>query len=173
FFAALHEKAAQYKDRMRVYFHEAGLLEELRYRLQEPAALFIVLPNGLVKLINALPFVCGDLRREPLSHVWASFQRAWHDPRVAQFVDELAQDPRKTRSLRQWFHLCPRPRPLRAPGGASRASSRSSVTASSSTRVCCLTCSAPRGLTRSPAPSTPPCSSAASPASCSRWSAWK
>ena len=47
---------------MRVYFHEAGLLEELRYRLQHPAALLIVLPNGLVKLINALPFICGDLR---------------------------------------------------------------------------------------------------------------
>jgi hypothetical protein len=23
-----------------------------------------VLPNGLVKLINALPFICGDLRRQ-------------------------------------------------------------------------------------------------------------
>jgi hypothetical protein len=35
-----------------------GLLEELRYRLHHPAA--IVLPDGLVKLINALPFICGD-----------------------------------------------------------------------------------------------------------------
>ena len=49
---------------MRVYFHEVGLLEELRYRLHHPAALLIVLPNGLVKLINALPFICGDLRRQ-------------------------------------------------------------------------------------------------------------
>ena len=31
---------------MRVHFHEMGLLEELRYRLQHPAALLIVLPNG-------------------------------------------------------------------------------------------------------------------------------
>ena len=51
---------------MRVYFHESGLLEELRYRLQHPAALLIVLPNGLVKLINALPFVCGDFRLQSL-----------------------------------------------------------------------------------------------------------
>ena len=62
FFDTLRAKAAEYRGRMRVYFHEAGLLEELRYRLREPAALVIVLPNGLVKLINALPFVCGDLR---------------------------------------------------------------------------------------------------------------
>jgi MoaA/NifB/PqqE/SkfB family radical SAM enzyme len=105
FFATLREKAAEYRGRMRVYFHEAGLLEELRYRLREPAALLIVLPNGLVKLINALPFVCGDLRRETLAQVWANFQRAWRDPRVASFVDDLARDPGKTRVLHQWVHL--------------------------------------------------------------------
>jgi MoaA/NifB/PqqE/SkfB family radical SAM enzyme len=105
FFDKLRAKALEYSGRMRVYFHEAGLLEELRYRLQEPAALFIVLPNGLVKLINALPFVCGDLRNEPLTDVWANFQRAWRDPRVAQFVDELSQDPAKTRTLHEWIRL--------------------------------------------------------------------
>ena len=105
FFEVLHAKAEEYRDRMRVYFHEAGLLEELRYRLQHPAALLIVLPNGLVKLINALPFVCGDLRRESLDQVWANFQRAWQDPRVTQFVEALATDPRKTAGLHQWVYL--------------------------------------------------------------------
>ena len=105
FFAKLKAKAEEYKGRMRVYFHEMGLLEELRYRLENPAALVIVLPNGLVKLINALPFVCGDLRRQPLSEVWANFQRAWRDPRVAQFVEDLAADPRKTSTLHEWVHL--------------------------------------------------------------------
>jgi MoaA/NifB/PqqE/SkfB family radical SAM enzyme len=105
FFDVLRAKAVEYKGRMRVYFHEAGLLEELRYRLHEPAALLIVLPNGLVKLVNALPFVCGDLRRDSLAAVWANFQRAWRDPRVADFVDELARDPGRTRTLHQWVHL--------------------------------------------------------------------
>ena len=91
FFETLHRKTDEYRGRMRVYFHEAGLLEELRYRLQEPAALLIVLPNGLVKLVNALPFVCGDLRRESLASVWANFQRAWRDPRVANFIEDLAR----------------------------------------------------------------------------------
>ena len=63
YFATLEAKQAEYKGRMRVTYHQAGLLEELRYRLHHPAALLIVLPNGLVKLINALPFICGDLRR--------------------------------------------------------------------------------------------------------------
>ncbi len=105
YFATLHAKTDEYRGRMRVHFHEMGLLEELRYRLHHPAALLIVLPNGLVKLINALPFVCGDLRRQSLQEIWANFQRAWRDPRVANFVEELALDPGKTRTLHQWVHL--------------------------------------------------------------------
>ena len=105
FFETLHGKIEEYRGRMRVYFHEMGLLEELRYRLHHPAALLIVLPNGLVKLINALPFVCGDLRRQTLAEIWGRFQRAWQDPRVAQFVEDLATDPRKTATLHQWVYL--------------------------------------------------------------------
>ena len=105
FFDTLRAKAEEYRGRMRVHFHEMGLLEELRYRLKHPAALVIVLPNGLVKLVNALPFVCGDLRREPLTEIWANFQRAWADPQVAQFVDDLAADPRRTSGLHRWIHL--------------------------------------------------------------------
>lgn len=105
FFDTLRAKTEEYRGRMRVYFHEMGLLDELRYRLQHPAALCIVLPNGLVKLINALPFVCGDLRTQSLPEIWASFQRAWADPQVAHFVDDLAADPRKTAGLHQWIRL--------------------------------------------------------------------
>ena len=105
FFRTLHEKTEEYRGRMRVHFHEMGLLEELRYRLQHPAALLILLPNGLVKLINALPFICGDLRRQSLGEIWAHFQRAWQDPRVAQFVDDLAADPGRTATLHQWVHV--------------------------------------------------------------------
>ena len=105
YFRTLHAKQQEYKGRMRVNFHEAGLLEELRYRLHHPAALLIVLPNGLVKLINALPFICGDLRRESLPQVWANFRRAWHDPRVAQFIDELAVDPGRTNTLHKWVRV--------------------------------------------------------------------
>lgn len=101
FFAALKEKCDQYMGRMRVYYHEMGLLEELRYRLENPAALFIVIPNGKVKLINALPFTCGDLRTDGLGTVWRNFQRAWKSPRVATFIDRLAEDPSIVSRLHQ------------------------------------------------------------------------
>ena len=102
---AAREDRRSIAGRMRVHFHEMGLLEELRYRLHHPAALLIVLPNGLVKLINALPFICGDLRTHSLAEIWDNFQRAWQDPRVAEFVDDLAADPGKTSTLHQWVHL--------------------------------------------------------------------
>ncbi len=102
FFAVLKEKTQEYKGRMRVYFHEMGLLEELRYRLENPAALFIILPNGKVKLINALPFTCGDLRTDTLGQVWAQFQIAWKSPRVSAFIDRLAADPSIVSRLHQW-----------------------------------------------------------------------
>ena len=105
YFDALRAKTEQYRGKMRVYFHEAGLLEELRYRIQHPAALLIVLPNGLVKLINALPFICGDFRRDSLAQIWSRFRSAWHDPRVAGFVEDLATDPGRTRTLHQWVYL--------------------------------------------------------------------
>jgi len=105
FFDVLRAKADEYRGRMRVHFHEMGLLEELRYRLQHPAALLIVLPNGLVKLINALPFVCGDLRTQSLAEIWSNFRNAWHDPRVARFIDDLAVDPRGTSALHKWVYV--------------------------------------------------------------------
>jgi MoaA/NifB/PqqE/SkfB family radical SAM enzyme len=104
-FDMLRRKTAEYKGRMRVDFHEGGLLQELRYRLQHPAALLIVLPNGLVKLINALPFICGDLRRDSLTTVWENFQRAWQHPHVERFVEDLSEDPGHTRDLHKWVYL--------------------------------------------------------------------
>ena len=76
----------------------------MRYWLHHPA-LLILLPTGSSELINALPFVCGDLRQQSLKEIWANFQDAWRDPRVAGFVEDLAVDPGKTRSLHQWVHL--------------------------------------------------------------------
>jgi MoaA/NifB/PqqE/SkfB family radical SAM enzyme len=105
YFKTLHQKRRDYEGRMRVHFHEMGLLKEMQERLESPAALLIVLPNGLVKLINALPFICGDLRKQSFEEVWSHFQRAWQDPRVAQFVHDLETDPRKTADLHKWMYV--------------------------------------------------------------------
>jgi MoaA/NifB/PqqE/SkfB family radical SAM enzyme len=105
FFAAVKAKARQVAGRMRVCYHESGIVEELRYRAEHPAALVIILPNGRVKLINALPFTCGDLRRQSLSEVWAHYQKAWRDARVTRFIDDLARDEKAISRLHEWVEL--------------------------------------------------------------------
>ena len=45
------------------------------------------------------------LRRESLAQIWDNFQRAWKDPRVAKFIDDLARDPGKTSTLHQWVYV--------------------------------------------------------------------
>jgi MoaA/NifB/PqqE/SkfB family radical SAM enzyme len=107
YFEVLREKAQEYEGRMRVYYHATGIVEELKYRLKKPAALFILLPNGKVKLVNALPFLCGDLRSQSLSEVWTQFKRAWRDPRVVEFVNGLDDDPKAVSRLHQWVELFP------------------------------------------------------------------
>jgi MoaA/NifB/PqqE/SkfB family radical SAM enzyme len=93
FFETVRRKAEEHRGRMRVCFHEMGLASELRSRLGSPAALFILLPDGRVKLVNALPFVCGDLRRQEVGEVWEAFLRAWSSPEVERFVRDLLSDP--------------------------------------------------------------------------------
>lgn len=93
YFDTLRAKAVEYEGKMRVYYHEMGILEEVKYRQTDPAALFIILPNGKVKLINALPFICGDLRSENLDAVWRRFLGAWSSPKVDAFVKDLEKDP--------------------------------------------------------------------------------
>ncbi|MFA6092534.1 MAG: radical SAM protein [Elusimicrobiota bacterium] len=105
YFNILREKTEQHKGRMRVCFHEMGLTEELKYRLKSPAALFIILPNGKVKLINALPFVCGDLRTQTFPEVWRAFQSGWTRPEVARFVADLEKDPALISRIHQWVEL--------------------------------------------------------------------
>jgi hypothetical protein len=70
--------------------------------VQHPAALLIVLPNGLVKLINALPFVCGDFRATRSTRSGRTSARLARSAR--RRVRRRARSrPGRTRSLHQWI----------------------------------------------------------------------
>ena len=162
FFDTLRAKADEYRGRMRVYFHEAGLLEELRYRLREPAALVIVLPNGLVKLINALAVRVrrpsprfarrrlGELPARVARPARRGFRRrpgarSGRDAHAAPMGPSLTAPPSPAapptplrRVLRAWCRWC--------------------ATGSSCTRASCPTCSARPGPGAWPMPSTRRCS---------------
>ncbi|MFC1522542.1 radical SAM protein [Elusimicrobiota bacterium] len=89
----LDEKAVLYKGKMAVVNYPWDILEELKYRIKHPQAMMLVIPNGMVKLINAMPFTCGDLRKQAILEVWDRLRVAWGYPQVAKFIQDAVKNP--------------------------------------------------------------------------------
>jgi len=69
------------------------ILTELEARLASPQAMLLVVPNGKVKLLNALPFAPADLRRQSLAEAWDAYREAWRGPDVRAFVRRCRNEP--------------------------------------------------------------------------------
>lgn len=69
------------------------ILGELRARRQNPQAMLLMVPNGKIKLLNALPFACADLRRQSLAEAWEAYQDGWEAPEVQDFIDRALVSP--------------------------------------------------------------------------------
>jgi MoaA/NifB/PqqE/SkfB family radical SAM enzyme len=52
---------------------EAGLQQSL----QTPPATLLVLPNGWVKIVAAVAYICADMRRATVKEAWDSYRAAW------------------------------------------------------------------------------------------------
>lgn len=113
FFEVLKEKAVQYdpvgnqrsSNGMKVYFYPYDVVEELKYRLENPSASLLVLPNGKVKLIGPLPFICGDLKRHSLKDVWERYKEAWHNPEVISFSQRVIENQELLVESNNWREL--------------------------------------------------------------------
>jgi MoaA/NifB/PqqE/SkfB family radical SAM enzyme len=69
------------------------ILTEMSKRLESPQAMLLMVPNGKVKLLNALPFAPADLRRDSLGEAWIAYRRAWRSPEVREFVLACQANP--------------------------------------------------------------------------------
>jgi hypothetical protein len=69
------------------------IVTELERRLDSPQAMLLVVPNGRVKLLNALPFAPADLRETSLQQAWHSYRDAWRSAEVADFIETTKSDP--------------------------------------------------------------------------------
>lgn len=110
FFDILNKKAAQYirghaSNGMKVYFYPYDVVEELKYRLENPSASLLVLPNGKVKLIGPLPFICGDLKRHSLREVWTRYKESWANPEVIGFAKKVIADQKLLAESNNWKEL--------------------------------------------------------------------
>jgi MoaA/NifB/PqqE/SkfB family radical SAM enzyme len=91
---ALRARAAAHADaatRLSIYPYD--IESEVQQRLDSPQAMMLIVPNGRVKLLNALPFAPGDLRRQSVLEAWRSYQRGWRSPEVAAFIRRCRDAP--------------------------------------------------------------------------------
>jgi len=70
---------------------------EMERRLDSPQAMLLIVPNGQVKLLNALPFTVADLRRDSIEDAWDAYRRGWRDDNVRTFVSGCRADPGRLR----------------------------------------------------------------------------
>lgn len=89
----LAARAEALRAPIRLSLYPWDIVAEAQARLKSPQAMLLVVPDGQVKLLNALPFACADLRRQNLAEAWRAYQAAWKRPEVAEFIGRLASEP--------------------------------------------------------------------------------
>jgi len=89
----LREHAQELNTSTRLSIYPWDILAEMNRRHRSPQAMLLVVPNGKVKLLNALPFAPADLRHDSLAHAWLAYQEAWLLPEVSQFIAACQDDP--------------------------------------------------------------------------------
>jgi len=81
------------------------ILTEMQRRLTSPQAMLLIVPNGKVKLLNALPFAPADLRRDTLLHAWQSYRDAWRSQEVGEFITACRSDPALLRHANEMWPM--------------------------------------------------------------------
>jgi len=91
--AALRDRAATTHAPIALSIYPWDIVTEIERRLDSPQAMLLVVPNGRIKLLNALPFAPADLRRDSLAQAWKAYQEAWHTVEVRDFVGRCRAQP--------------------------------------------------------------------------------
>jgi MoaA/NifB/PqqE/SkfB family radical SAM enzyme len=91
--SALQERSSSRKASTRLSIYPWDILAEMEQRLASPQAMLLVVPNGKVKLLNALPFAPADLRRDSLESAWEAYRAAWRSSDVREFIAACRADP--------------------------------------------------------------------------------
>ncbi len=90
---ALRNRATAINAPIALSIYPWDIVTEIERRLDSPQAMLLVVPNGKIKLLNALPFAPADLRRDSLPQAWKAYQEAWHTAEVRDFVGRCRAEP--------------------------------------------------------------------------------
>jgi MoaA/NifB/PqqE/SkfB family radical SAM enzyme len=102
---SLRERAAQTGARIALSIYPWDIVTEMERRLESPQAMLLVVPNGKIKLLNALPFSPADLRTDSLAQAWDAYRTAWRSAAVRDFVAGCRADPRRLRHANETWLL--------------------------------------------------------------------
>ena len=105
--AALRERAASRAAGPTLSIYPWDIVTEVETRLESPQAMLLVVPNGKVKLLNALPFAPADLRRDSLRVAWQASRAAWRTTEVRDFVQRCRGEPALLRHANETWALQP------------------------------------------------------------------
>jgi hypothetical protein len=99
------EHHAKERGDIQLVCYPHDIVEEVRLRAESPQAMLLIVPNGKAKLLNALPWVCGDMRRDSLEQAFEAYRAAWKSPRVVDFIARLQSDPALLRHANECWSL--------------------------------------------------------------------
>jgi MoaA/NifB/PqqE/SkfB family radical SAM enzyme len=91
--AALKERSGATGAGIALSIYPWDIFTEFERRLENPQAMLLIVPNGKVKLLNALPFAPADLRRDSLAQAWQAYRAAWRAAEVREFITKCHTDP--------------------------------------------------------------------------------
>jgi len=77
---------------------EAGLQKSF----DTPPATLLVLPNGLVKIVGAVPYVCGNVRHNTVAEVWEKYRAAWRNEAVVAAIRRGIADEQSHADANAW-----------------------------------------------------------------------
>jgi MoaA/NifB/PqqE/SkfB family radical SAM enzyme len=103
--SALRERAASTGGAIALSIYPWDIVTEIETRLVSPQAMLLVVPNGKVKLLNALPFSPADLRVDSLEVAWDAYREAWRAPEVKEFVGRCRAEPALLRHANETWSI--------------------------------------------------------------------
>ena len=102
---ALRERASTTEGAIALSIYPWDIVTEMETRLRSPQAMLLVVPNGKVKLLNALPFSPADLRVDSLEMAWDAYREAWRAPEVQTFIGRCRNEPALLRHANETWSL--------------------------------------------------------------------
>ena len=101
----LKSRAAAAKDAVKLSIYPWGIQREIGVRREGAQSMMLVVPNGKVKLLNALPFAPADMKKDTLIAAWEAVQAAWANPKVLEFTANAAKDASLLRHANECWDL--------------------------------------------------------------------